>query len=130
MWSEGTVRARDGRVAIFHSPNGSLIWRALSMEEGQILCAVVCQAGIWRFVSQCTMLIMGESLNPPVSNGEAVSLFGFASNGAKLLVDRYKVGVGFGMGWTRSRAASSPGDKGRCFGANLASGMLRCSTGT
>ena len=129
MRSDGTVRARDRRVAIFHSPNRSLIWRVLGMEEGQVLCALVCQAGIWE-VSQCTVLTMGERVNAPVSNGEAVSLFGFASNGAKLLVDRYKVGVGFGMGWTRSRAASSPGDKGRCFGANLASGMLRCSTGT
>lgn len=76
------------------------------------------------------MLTMGERLNLPVSNGEVVSLFKFASNSAKLLVDRYKLGVGFGMGWTKSRAGSSPGDKGGCFGANLASRMLRCSTGT
>lgn len=47
MWGDGTVRARDRRVAVFHSPNRSLIWRALGMEEGQVLCALVCQAGIW-----------------------------------------------------------------------------------
>ena len=80
--------------------------------------------GSERYVSQCTLLTMEQRLNPPVPNGEAGSLLRFASNGAKLLVDRYKVGVGFGMGWARSRAASSPGDKGRCFGANLASGMF------